>query len=126
MRGRESLAAVKTLSAEACLRKGLTLEVKKMPEFIADACSGHELATKDRRQLPAAERVLKQKVFHLLDCRTVQSQRVALPQASLSSNLPSNSQHLPRAGGGKQRRLARDNFTQPQKKHKLHTINQWF
>jgi hypothetical protein len=43
--------------------EGLTLEVKLLPDNIADDCSCHEMADKDRRLLPAVKKVLEQKIF---------------------------------------------------------------
>jgi hypothetical protein len=46
--------------------EGLTLEVKLLPDNIADGCSCHEIADKDGRLLPAVEKALEQNSSKLL------------------------------------------------------------
>jgi hypothetical protein len=80
--------------------EGLTLEVKLLPDNIADDCSCHEMADKDRRLLPAVKKVLEQKSSKLPNCCTEKLTGDSSPPPSEQSGLPSNSLHLPRAGGG--------------------------
>jgi hypothetical protein len=83
------------------------LEVKLLPDNIADDCSCHEIADKDGRLLPAVEKALEQNSSKLPDCWTEQLTGDSSPPPSEQSGLPSNSLHLPRAGGGGRRRPAR-------------------
>jgi hypothetical protein len=67
------------------------LEVKLIPDNVADDCTCHEMADKDGRLL-------------LADCWMEQSTGVSSPPPSEQSGLPSNWLYLPRVGGGRGRR----------------------
>jgi hypothetical protein len=99
--GDEPLAAEPTLSAEANLEKGLTMEVD-MPKTITGFWIGLVHTLDARRTTSAAKGVLEEESFQLL--RSWNTQDGASPAPKKKNCPPSNSSHLPRAGGDGRRR----------------------
>jgi hypothetical protein len=104
--GTQPLASKLTLNAVAELKEGLTMEVALPKPFISLRIAPRR--TLDAEQLtPTVELVLEEGGFQLQNCWTKDAEDGASPTTTEKNNPPSNSPHLPRAGGDMQRRRAR-------------------
>jgi hypothetical protein len=104
--GTQPLASKLTLNAVVELEEGLTMEVALPKPFISLRIAPRR--TLDAEQLtPTVELVLEEGGFQLQNCWTKDAEDGASPTTTEKNNPPSNSPHLPRAGGDMQRRRAR-------------------
>jgi hypothetical protein len=88
------------LSVLADLEMGLTLEVKHAPEPFTGFWIGLRKTLDVGRLSPTAEEVLKKIASRLQSCWMLLAAEDSPPTPWKKTGLPSNSPHLPRAGGG--------------------------
>jgi hypothetical protein len=94
------------MSAKSNLERGLTKEVKQMPEPFTGLKIGHRGSLDVGRPSLAAEVVLGKTASQLHCCRAQKAAKETPPPLKKQIGPPSNSPHLPRAGGGRRRRTA--------------------
>jgi hypothetical protein len=93
------------MAAEADLRRGLRMEVELVSEPIFGSLMGL-MALAIRRRALAIEQGLEKVVFQLLVQRTGKAGTGSSPTPPRRSVPPSDSQNLPRTGGGRHRMAA--------------------
>jgi hypothetical protein len=98
---------MQTMSMEEDLKRGLTKEVEHTPEPFTDLKKGHGGALDVGRPSPAAEVTLEQHASQLHAAGRIKLQRKSPPTPKKLDGLPSDSPHLPRAGGDRRIRPAR-------------------
>jgi hypothetical protein len=104
--GTTPLVSNPTLNAEADLKKGLTMEVALSGPF-AGLWIDPRRTLDAGRLSPAVEVELEEEDFQLQSCWTEDAKGGAKPTPAEKIGPPSNSPHLPRAGGDRRRRRAR-------------------
>jgi hypothetical protein len=104
--GTKPLAFEPTKTAAADLRRGLRMEVELVLESITGILMGLMALSSRRRALAVAQR-LARLIFQLPVQRTGAAGAASSLMPSRRGIPPSNSQNLPRTGGGRQRMAAR-------------------
>jgi hypothetical protein len=93
------------MAAVADLRRGLRMEVELVPEPLTGSLMGL-MALANRWRALAVKHGLEKVVFQLPVQRTGTTEVDSSPTPPRKSVPPSNSQNLPRRGGGRQRMAA--------------------